>query len=50
MKQTGFTVVVGRHSAMPTLPENQGEALYVQNTEVGPDASGRQGELAGLEG
>lgn len=45
MKQTRFSVVVGRHSAVLTLPENQGEALYVQNTEVGPDASGRQGKM-----
>lgn len=44
MKQTHFTVV-GRHSCCTHSPREQGEALYVQNTEVGPDASGRQGKL-----
>lgn len=37
-KQTHCTVVVGQHSAMLTLPESK-------NTAVGPDASGRRGEL-----
>lgn len=30
---------------MLTLPESKREAVYVQNTAVGPDASGRRGEL-----